>query len=74
MAFPHQLVNELHGKLLRQLSAQQDEHFQGLQQAARHLRQRRLVDAKTAKRLIELDAAFNINRHITRWRNYRLHN
>ena len=59
------LVLELHGMLLRLVSRRSGHHFQGLSQAARHLRKLGLLDNKTVQKLIRIDNAFNIVRHIT---------
>eukprot|EP00929_Paragymnodinium_shiwhaense_P073820 TRINITY_DN37714_c0_g1_i1.p1 TRINITY_DN37714_c0_g1~~TRINITY_DN37714_c0_g1_i1.p1 ORF type:complete len:324 (+),score=60.34 TRINITY_DN37714_c0_g1_i1:107-1078(+) len=66
------LVFEAHGKTLRYISAELDEHFQGLTQAAHSLRRRQLVSAGLSKRLIQLDNAFSILRHISVVSNKRL--
>ena len=59
------LVLELHGMLLRLVSRRSGHHFQGLSQAARHLRKSGLLDNKTVQKFIRIDNAFNIVRHIT---------
>ena len=40
-------------------------HWQGLGQAARALRKRNIIDGTQAKKLILLDGAYNLSRHIT---------
>ena len=59
------LVLELHVMLLRLVSRRSGHHYQGLSQAARHLRKLGLLDNKTAQKFIRIDNAFNIVRHIT---------
>ena len=62
---PHQLIADLHGDLLREISAFTCVHWQGLGQAARALRKRNITDGAQAKKLILFDGAFNLSRHIT---------
>mmetsp|Transcript_109809 Transcript_109809/g.309616 ORF Transcript_109809/g.309616 Transcript_109809/m.309616 type:complete len:333 (+) Transcript_109809:64-1062(+) len=62
---PHLLVADLHGRLLRRLSAHSQVHFQGLHQAARHYRQKRVLDHSILRKLMHLDIAYNLMRHIT---------
>ena len=62
---PHQLFADLHGDLLREISAFTCVHWQGLGQAARALRKRNIIDGTQAKKLILLDGACNLSRHIT---------
>ena len=62
---PHQLIADLHGDLLREISAFTCVHWQGLRQAARALRKRNIIDGPQAKKLILLDGACNLSRHIT---------
>ena len=57
------LVFAVHGALLRHLAAASGVHYQGLQQAARHLRT--AVPPQLVRRLMHLDAAYNVVRHIT---------
>jgi len=59
------LLMELHGDLLRALASHHGMHFQGLQQAARHARRFDLIGNGLAKKLIQLDVAFNMLRHVT---------
>ena len=61
----HQLIADLHGDLLREMSAFTCVHWQGLGQAARALRKRNIIDGTQAKKLILLDGAYNLSRHIT---------
>jgi hypothetical protein len=60
------LVAELHGMALRQMSEVLGVHCQGLSQASRMARHRGLIANGTAKRLVHLDSAHNVLRHITR--------
>ena len=62
---PHQLIADLHGDLLREISAFMCVHWQGLGQAARALRKRNIIDGALTKKLILLDGAYNLSRHIT---------
>ena len=55
---PHQLIADLHGDL-REISALM------CVQAARAPRKRNIIDGTQAKKLILLDGAYNISRHIT---------
>ena len=59
------LVLELHGALLRLISQCAGYHFQGPSSAARHLKSHGRIDTRTAKKLIRIDDAFNVVRHIT---------
>ena len=61
----HQLIADLHGDLLREISAFTCVHWQGLGQAARALRKRKVIDGASTKELILLDGAYNLSRHIT---------
>ena len=62
---PHQIIADLHGDLLREISAFTCVHWQGLGQAALALRKRNIIDGALTKKLILLDGAYNISRHIT---------
>ena len=62
---PHQLIADLHGDLLREISAFTCIHWQGLGQAARALRKRNIIDGALTKKLILFDGAYNFSRHIT---------
>ena len=62
---PHQIIADLHGDLLREISAFTCVHWQGLGQAARALRKRNIIDGALTKKLILLDGAYNLSRHIT---------
>ena len=59
------LVCDLHAKLVRAISAQQGAHFEGLGAAARHLGRQGLVDSRMKRKLLALEAASNVTRHIT---------
>mmetsp|Transcript_79417 Transcript_79417/g.257216 ORF Transcript_79417/g.257216 Transcript_79417/m.257216 type:complete len:295 (-) Transcript_79417:34-918(-) len=62
---PHQLVGDLHGELVRELSGELGLHLQGLGHASRLLRTRGLAANSTCKKLLVLDHTFNTMRHIT---------
>ena len=62
---PHQLIADLHGDLLREISARMCVHWLGLGQAARVLRKRNMIDGTQAKKLSLLDGDYNLSRHIT---------
>ena len=59
------LVFELHGILLRSVASATQLHFQGLSQASRYLRAHGLVSNSAAKKLHNIDCAYNLCRHIT---------
>eukprot|EP00929_Paragymnodinium_shiwhaense_P086603 TRINITY_DN47100_c0_g1_i4.p1 TRINITY_DN47100_c0_g1~~TRINITY_DN47100_c0_g1_i4.p1 ORF type:complete len:288 (-),score=35.13 TRINITY_DN47100_c0_g1_i4:1729-2541(-) len=59
------IITELHGSILRRLADDQGCHFEGLQQAARCARARKRIPNSLAKKLVMLDTAYNIVRHIT---------
>eukprot|EP00971_Amphidinium_carterae_P277076 5498625-Amphidinium_carterae.1 len=59
------LVNTLHSRLLIALSASTGTHYQGLRQAAAHLRRQKAITNAQSKKLERLDDAFNVARHIT---------
>ena len=59
------LVLELHGRLLRSLAVEAGQHFQGLAQAARFLKRSGRISPVTTNKLLKLDAAYNLVRHIT---------
>ena len=59
------LIYHLHCSLLRTVASTTQLHFQGLAQAARHLRVRGLVSSTVAKKLQNIDGAYNLCRHIT---------
>ena len=59
----HLLIADAHHRALVLLSTATNQHFQGLQQAARHCRY--VLTIKQKRRLADLDAAFAISRHIT---------
>ena len=58
----HALVALAHGACLRALCARDARHYQGLAQAARTSR----IASALRRKLIRLDTAFNITRHITK--------
>ena len=59
------LILQLHGRLLRIFAVEAGQHFQGLAQAARFLKRSGRISAATANKLLKLDSAFNLVRHIT---------
>ena len=56
------LVAACHSEALRKLASFHDRHFQGLAAASRY---KNVLPAALRKRLLRLDAAFQVNRHIT---------
>ena len=65
MATASDLIFNLHGIVLRYLSAASQLHFQGLRAAAGHLRWNGRLQRSTCKRLGRLDDALVVIRHIT---------
>ena len=61
----HQQIADLHGALLREISAFMCVHWQGLDQAAPAIRKRKITDGTQAKKLILLGGAYNLSTHIT---------
>jgi len=59
------LIAELHGKSLRCITSARGTHFQGLGAAARSLRAQRHISNKMSNKLLNIDAAFGLSRHIT---------
>ena len=59
------LLLPAHGELMRLLANHCDVHFQGLAQAARFARKSGFINNATAKKLVKLDDAYNLIRHIT---------
>ena len=59
------LLCELHGNLLRALALAAGQHFQGVSQASRFLKHRRRISPVIANKLLKIDFAFNLIRHIT---------
>ena len=68
----YSLVCGLHGHSLRRLVCSTGTDFKGLQQAARQCRRRGLISSRIAKKLIALEAAFNVLRHVNSVRAERL--
>ena len=60
------LVCELHNLLLRELSSEAGRQFQGLQQAARFYRCQKKLCNNMTKKLVNIDVAFNVMRHLTK--------
>jgi len=65
-ASPHQLIQELHGLLLRTLAVKLGKHLQGLGHAGRFMRNQGMISANSAKKLVMLDHSYNLVRHITK--------
>ncbi len=59
------LILEVHGMALRLLSKHWDTHFEGLGAAARHGRRLGVLSTSMARKLIHMDAAAAMVRHIT---------
>ena len=68
----YSLVSGLLGHSLRRLVCSTGTDFKGLKQAARWCRRRGLISSRIAKKLIALDAAFNVLRHVNSVRAERL--
>ena len=62
---PHMIISEMHGELLRRLSAYAQCHFSGLQQVARHFRTRKQLSNSLSRKVGNVDIVFNYMRHIT---------
>ena len=62
----------LHGHSLRRLVCSAGTDFKGLEQAARQCRRSGLISSRIAKKLLALDAAFNVLRHVNSVRAERL--
>ena len=59
------LVFSHHGMMLRFISATTKTHYQGLRQAAVIAHRRKLIGSTLKARMIAVDAAFQVIRHIT---------
>eukprot|EP00975_Prorocentrum_lima_P006140 1326715-Prorocentrum_lima.AAC.1 len=59
------LIQELHGQALRAIANGLGQHFHGLAQAARAAKRHGYLDNVMLKRLLQVDFAFNLVRHIT---------
>ena len=60
------LLFELSGRILRELSDHAGMHFQGISQGARFLKNSGRLSSRTASRLIKIDHAHHLMRHITK--------
>jgi hypothetical protein len=60
-----QLIFQLHGEVLRGVAAREGQHFQGLRSAAGYLRRRGRISNQSAKKLVRVDDAFAVVRHIS---------
>ena len=65
LAMACSLVFELHGDLVRCISSSCGLHFEGLGAAARHLGRLKLIDQHLKRKMLAIETAFNIVRHIT---------
>ena len=70
---PHQILADLHGRLLRQLSSRVNKDFQGLAHVGRDYRKAGLLSGNSARRLVELDYAVHWNRHATMPKSAKFH-
>jgi len=59
------LVFGLHVELVRDVATSLGLHFEGLGAAARHLHREQIIDSKLKRRLLEVETAYNVTRHIT---------
>jgi hypothetical protein len=59
------LVLSLHARLVREIAKNQAQHFEGLGAAARHLRRRGFIDSRLQRKLLGVETAYNVSRHIT---------
>ena len=59
------LVLDLHTRIVRNISKHEAIHFEGLGAAARHMWRKGVFDGRLKKKLLDLEAAYNITRHIT---------
>mmetsp|Transcript_46883 Transcript_46883/g.118130 ORF Transcript_46883/g.118130 Transcript_46883/m.118130 type:complete len:302 (+) Transcript_46883:67-972(+) len=59
------LISSLHGRALRTICSASGEHYQGLAAAARRSRKLGLINNRIAKKLLLIDHAYTLGRHIT---------
>eukprot|EP00929_Paragymnodinium_shiwhaense_P048219 TRINITY_DN24408_c0_g1_i1.p1 TRINITY_DN24408_c0_g1~~TRINITY_DN24408_c0_g1_i1.p1 ORF type:complete len:224 (-),score=54.86 TRINITY_DN24408_c0_g1_i1:12-683(-) len=59
------LIVHTHGKLLRSMATCLGVHCEGLQQAGRIAKARKLISTKQARRLAHFDITYNLMRHIS---------
>ena len=59
------LVASLHGKCLRTAIAKLGRHKEGLSAAARDMFREQLITSRRKKKLMEVDIAFHVTRHIS---------
>eukprot|EP00929_Paragymnodinium_shiwhaense_P048220 TRINITY_DN24408_c0_g1_i2.p1 TRINITY_DN24408_c0_g1~~TRINITY_DN24408_c0_g1_i2.p1 ORF type:complete len:292 (-),score=62.51 TRINITY_DN24408_c0_g1_i2:12-791(-) len=59
------LIVHTHGKLLRSMATCLGVHCEGLQQAGRIAKARKLISTKQARRLVHFDITYNLLRHIS---------
>ena len=62
-SLPHLILGELHNAALRFLCDATGMHFQGLVQAARFLRKKKVISDELAKKLPQLDITYAWTRH-----------
>ena len=60
-----QLISTLHRDLLRMVSKQEGQQFEGLRVAARQLWRQNRINNTTEKKFLEVEAAYNLLRRIT---------
>ena len=60
------LIQQAHGQALRSICRRCNQHFSGLAQASRFLRQEGKGTTRFHRQLSHLDIAFNISRHVTK--------
>ena len=58
------VLGPLHGHVLRKLAADTGVDFMGLEQAARFCRKAGYIDNRISKKIVALDTAFNVVRHL----------
>ena len=59
------LIYDLHGQLLRTLAFEMKAHYQGIAQAARMCKRQGRISAAVANKLVKLDFAYHLIRHVT---------
>lgn len=59
------LVLGLHARIVRSIARAEAQHFEGLGAAARHLWRKGTIDNRLKKKLLALESAYNVTRHIT---------
>ena len=59
------LIADVHGRMLRLVSDRTGLHHQGLRVAANYAKRHGMIDNRLQKRLINVDIAYHVSRHIT---------